>query len=234
MIVELELPPGDRLVESELAAAFGVSKTPVRESLLRLEAEGLVALQPYQGATVTWLSFPEFEELIFIQDALELTALPLVVDRITDKQLAEVRRHLDRAVRSRAEGDSRRCFEAGQEVHRLLFGPLGFGRVDRILYDMLLRPTRRYVRALVHPTAEGWDAEIRILTSRFEHVARRDAQGAIDAVRDGRARMLEIAYRQARTPAGLRLFGPNATDERSAVRPGRASKARVIASTTIV
>lgn len=224
MIDELEIAPGDRLVEADLAAAFGVSKTPVREALLRLETEGLVTLQPYQGATVTWLSFAEFEELIFIQDALEQSALPIVVERIDDKQLAVVRRHLARAVRARAEEDSRRCFEAGLEVHRLLFGTLGFDRVDRILNDMLLRPLRRYVRALVHPAPDGWDAEIRILTGRFEHVERRDAQGAIDAVRDGRARMLEIARRQARTPESAPLFGPNTPDERSALgaNPSRA------------
>ena len=74
-IGELELPPGSRLVEADLAMQFEVSKTPVREALLLLEADGLVKLEPYQGATVTWLSLDEYEELLYMQDALELPAL---------------------------------------------------------------------------------------------------------------------------------------------------------------
>ena len=56
MIVELELPPGTRLIEADLAARLNVSKTPIREALLLLESENLVENNPYQGATVTWLA----------------------------------------------------------------------------------------------------------------------------------------------------------------------------------
>ena len=63
MIGELELPPGRRLVEEELANFFDVSKTPVREALLLLEADGVVKLERYRGATVTWLSLEEYQEL---------------------------------------------------------------------------------------------------------------------------------------------------------------------------
>src|SRR5262245_25650567 len=67
--------PGDRLVEAELANRFGVSKTPVREALLTLEGEGLVVLRPHRGAEVTRLSVDEWNDLIFLRDAIEVGAL---------------------------------------------------------------------------------------------------------------------------------------------------------------
>ena len=74
-IVFGEATPGDRLVEADLAARFGVSKTPVREALLTLEGEGLVMLRPHRGAEVSRLSVDEWHDLIFMRDALEVGAL---------------------------------------------------------------------------------------------------------------------------------------------------------------
>jgi DNA-binding GntR family transcriptional regulator len=193
MIAELELLPGARLVETEMADAFRVSKTPIREALLLLEAEGLVRLQPHQGATVTRLSMAEFEELLFIQDSLEQTALPLVIGRITDEDIGRIQIDIDRAVTARQQGDSRGCFLAGIAVHQALFGVLAFGHMSRILSGILVRPIRRYERALVHPLPAAWDAELQVLTGRFEHVRRRDPEGARRVVQEGRARMLELA-----------------------------------------
>lgn len=79
MIVSLELPPGERLVESDLAGRLGVSKTPVREALALLEADGLVESTPYRGATVCWLSMNEFDEQGYLVDALEMPAYPMVI-----------------------------------------------------------------------------------------------------------------------------------------------------------
>jgi DNA-binding GntR family transcriptional regulator len=193
---------------SELATAFQVSKTPVREALLLLEADGLVKLQPHQGATVTMMSMSEYEELLFIQDALEQSSLPHVIDRISDGQLDLIDQDVHRAVVARQRGDSRECFVAGVAVHRALFGVLGFGRMSRILDGILAWPTRRYERALVHPIPEAWDAEIRVLTDRVDFVRRRDAPGALDAVRAGRAAMLELARQRALEPEVMSYFVP--------------------------
>ena len=56
MIAELGLPPGTRLVEADLVSRFNVSKTPIREAFLQLEGNGLIELEPYVGARVSWLS----------------------------------------------------------------------------------------------------------------------------------------------------------------------------------
>ena len=90
MIVSLELPPGERLVESDLAGRLGVSKTPVREALALLEADGLVESTPYRGASVRWLSMNESEEQGYLVDALEMPAYPMVIERISKQDLAAV------------------------------------------------------------------------------------------------------------------------------------------------
>ena len=91
MIVNFELAPGDRLVETGRGAA-GVSKTPVREALFLLERDGLTDSAPHRGATVRWLSVIEMVEQGFLVDALEMPAYPIVVSNATDEELAEVGR----------------------------------------------------------------------------------------------------------------------------------------------
>ena len=90
MIAELELPPGTRLVEADLVSRFNVSKTPIREAFLQLEGNGLIELEPYVGARVSWLSVDDWEELQFIFDALEQPALAIVAERITAPEIRVV------------------------------------------------------------------------------------------------------------------------------------------------
>ncbi len=75
-IVFGELSPGERLVEADLAARFQISKTPVREALLTLEAEGLVTMRAHRGATVSELSPQQYRDVQFTRDALEFGAAP--------------------------------------------------------------------------------------------------------------------------------------------------------------
>ena len=90
LISELRLPPGTRLIESDLAKRFGVSKTPVREALHILERDLLVEFVPYTGATVRYMSLEEYEQLVFLVDAIEQPALRTVADNITDQELEEI------------------------------------------------------------------------------------------------------------------------------------------------
>ena len=69
-----EIKPGDRLLETDLAALFGVSRTPVREAIRRLEAEGVVEHKPRVGAVVRTLGQQEIIELYEMRIVLEKTA----------------------------------------------------------------------------------------------------------------------------------------------------------------
>ena len=89
-ILTQTLPPGKRLLENELAESLGVSRTPVREAIRRLEQEGLVAMIPRKGAYVSGISLKDIQEVYEIRAALEMLALELAAKYITAEEIAEL------------------------------------------------------------------------------------------------------------------------------------------------
>ncbi len=224
MISELELPPGARLVESELATRFDVSKTPVREALLLLDGDGFVRLQPYQGATVTWLSVEEYSELIFVQDALEHAAIPLVVQGITGSEMEEVGQLLDLLTERRRDGDTHGFFLVGAQVHERLFGVAHSPHLLKAVMGLILRPTRRYERAFMHQFDDTWDQELDIMRGRFDYIRAGDPDGAVQHVRQGRVTMMRLIAARLDDPMVARyLAPPEAAGKRSRGRRAVAS-----------
>lgn len=84
------LGPGTRLRETELAARLGISRTPVREAIRQLEADGLVVHLPRQGATVRSLDYAEVIELYEMRAVLEGTAARLAARAASEIELAEL------------------------------------------------------------------------------------------------------------------------------------------------
>ncbi|MSU90243.1 FCD domain-containing protein [Rhodobacteraceae bacterium 2CG4] len=84
------LRPGERLRETELAARLGVSRTPIREAIRQLEADGLVAHAPRQGATVRMLDYAEVMELYEMRAVLEGTAARLAAHAALDIEIEEL------------------------------------------------------------------------------------------------------------------------------------------------
>lgn len=89
-IREGRLMPGERLRETELAARLGVSRTPVREAIRQLEADGLVSHVPRHGATVRRLDYAEIMELYEMRAVLEGTAARLAARAASDVEIAEL------------------------------------------------------------------------------------------------------------------------------------------------
>lgn len=84
------MAPGTRLRETELAARLGLSRTPVREAIRQLEADGLVEHLPRQGATIRRLDYAEVVELYEMRAVLEGTAARLAARAASDIELAEL------------------------------------------------------------------------------------------------------------------------------------------------
>lgn len=89
-----QLHPGERLIELELAEELGVSRTPVREAIRRLEQEGLVVMLPRKGAYVAGISLKDIHEVYEIRAALEALALELAAKYITAEELEELKRQV--------------------------------------------------------------------------------------------------------------------------------------------
>lgn len=206
MIGAFELPPGERLVEKDLAARLGVSKTPVREALALLEADGLVEATPYRGAIVRWLSRNEIREQGFLVDALEMPAYEIVVERITDEELAAIDRVGKELVRARRDRNERRFGELAVQIHLMLFACTGFPRLLDLIRVVIGPVGLRYDRALVYPYPDSWDALLEMALARVDAVRTRDAAFVRDTITRHRHRLHELAESRLADPEVARYF----------------------------
>ncbi|OFX27841.1 MAG: hypothetical protein A2Z07_01740 [Armatimonadetes bacterium RBG_16_67_12] len=101
-ILDQKLPEGGALTEADLAAALGVSRSPVRDALKRLAYKGLVQSRGRRGFSVATFSRDQIADFFSIREALEGLAARLAAERIRDDELAGLRRHLDHAEREQA------------------------------------------------------------------------------------------------------------------------------------
>ena len=192
MIVELEIPPGARLVESDLAARLRVSKTPIREAIALLETDSLVYIAPYRGATVRWLSRQEMEEQRFLIDAVELPAFPLVVERIGKQTLAELGRIIRQMRRARAKSDGPAFRRLTALTHEIMFRPVGYPRLERFVEVRLGPVGLRYDRVFVDNFPDTWDLMLDLAVGRYELIRDGDPEGAATLVRRLRDQIGEL------------------------------------------
>lgn len=88
------LKPGERLMELQIAEQMGVSRTPVREAIRKLELEGFVVMVPRKGAYVSSISVKDIVDIFEVRAALESLAAGLAAERITEEELDELERAL--------------------------------------------------------------------------------------------------------------------------------------------
>ncbi len=121
MIVSLELPPGERLVESDLAGRLGVSKTPVREALRHLASSGLISIRKNQGATVKRLTTAELIEMFQVMAEYEGLSARLASRRMTTAEVAEIR-HWNKECQTLADQENHDGFYAANNLfHEVIF-----------------------------------------------------------------------------------------------------------------
>jgi len=123
-ILDRVYPGGELLTEGELATAVGVSRTPVREALLRLEESGLVKLYPTKGALVLPVLPQEIEDVLEARELLETHAAAKVWPR--RKQLIErLTQRVDEMRAHRKAGDAKSFLEADRAFHEAIVGAAG-------------------------------------------------------------------------------------------------------------
>jgi len=93
-ILEGTLKPGERMMEVQLAEEMGVSRTPVREAIRKMELEGYVVMIPRKGAYVAGISLKDIADVFEVRASLEALAAGLAAERITDGELERLERLL--------------------------------------------------------------------------------------------------------------------------------------------
>ena len=121
-ILSGELERGSRLPQETLAAEFGVSRTPLREALRRLAAEGLVTLQPNYGATVSQLDFGDMRDAWTARLVIEPPAARMGAERRSEAELDRMQAAIDH---QRAVGDPAASLDANRDFHLALVAASG-------------------------------------------------------------------------------------------------------------
>ncbi|MFV0244682.1 MAG: GntR family transcriptional regulator [Qingshengfaniella sp.] len=120
MIVKGDLAPGTKVPEKDLCAAFNVSRTPLREALKVLAAEGLVALEPNRGAWVSQITEEDIEEVFPVMGALEALSGELACQNITDAEITQIRRLHDAMWRDFEARKQDAYFATNQRIHEMI------------------------------------------------------------------------------------------------------------------
>ncbi|MEV4806716.1 GntR family transcriptional regulator [Nonomuraea sp. NPDC049421] len=138
-ILSGELAQGERLVEDRLAAALGVSRNPVRESIRVLAAEGFIEVVPRLGATVARLSAEEGEELFDVRMAIEGLAARLAARKHTPEAVARLRHVLEQAKAAVDSGSLEEVADLNTAFHLAVGEAAGNSYLALMMTPMLQR-----------------------------------------------------------------------------------------------
>jgi DNA-binding GntR family transcriptional regulator len=128
-IIDGRLQPGQRLKEEEVARELGISRTPVREALLVLQAEGLVDATPYRGATVRAHTAEDLDDLYQLRALLEGHAARRAAMRITDEGIARLRESCERFDALSDGDDLRELVKENMFFHNTILEAAGSARL---------------------------------------------------------------------------------------------------------
>lgn len=181
-IARLELPPGTPLSENELAGRLGVSRTPVRESLILLADEGLVTVRPQVGTFVAPIRAASITEAQFIRESLECAALVETVPRIDEAGIAQLWRLIAAQEAADRAGDSSEFFTLDESFHATLMEFSGHAGVWRTVNRAKTQLDRARHLSLSQP--HKLDELIAQHRAIVDGVAARDTTAATAALRN--------------------------------------------------
>jgi DNA-binding GntR family transcriptional regulator len=119
-IIQGRLKPGERMMEIQLAEEMGVSRTPVREAIRKLELEGFIVTVPRKGAYVAGISVKDIVDVFEVRAALESLAAGLAAERIADQELEELERALVQIAEARG-GDLNAVVQTDTNFHEIIY-----------------------------------------------------------------------------------------------------------------
>ena len=131
-----QLKPGERLMEVHLANRLGVSRTPIREAIRKLELEGLVLMIPRKGAEVARISEKSLREVLEVRRSLEELATELACQRMEDEALLELEEAQENFRSAVQKGDLMNIAETDEHYHDVIYHGTGNSRLVQILNNL--------------------------------------------------------------------------------------------------
>lgn len=183
-ILRLKLPPGADLDESTLEREFGLSRTPVREALIRLASEGLITLLPNRGARVTPIDISDVPHLFEALELCQRATSRWVAARHLPEEVAQMRLHNGEFLAAAQRGDTERMGDTNKEFH-LVFARACDNRYLGRFYESLLTISLRLARTVFAYAPQAGDSPedyymeiVRQHEAMIERVEQGDVEGA--------------------------------------------------------
>jgi DNA-binding GntR family transcriptional regulator len=180
-IIAGHLLPRAALSEQELAGRFGVSRTPVREAMIKLAEENLVAIYPQYGTFVAPINLAEVFNSQFVREALECAAVERAIERIDAEQSRALEGVLDCQRRCNRAGDEDGFFAADEAMHATIMEIAGHGQAWRHVENAKAQMDR--VRHLTNRLPRKPSIVIAEHAAIVDRVVARDRDGALEAMR---------------------------------------------------
>ncbi|MGQ4273863.1 GntR family transcriptional regulator [Terrihabitans sp. B22-R8] len=168
-IVEGHIPDGARVPERQLCELLGISRTPLREALKVLAAEGMIELLPNRGARVRALRAEDIRDLCDVMGGLEALAGRLACERVTAEELATIERLHYEMYRHYLNRDLPNYFRCNQAIHEAIVEASGNGPLKASYYSVAGRIRRARYSANLDDQRDRWGKAMR------EHEAILDA-----------------------------------------------------------
>ena len=135
-ILKGELKPGERLMELQLAAKLGVSRTPIREAIRMLEQEGLAVTIPRKGAEVAKMTEKDMEDVLQIREALDELAAKIACEQISEEQLEELVATMHEFEESTKTDNVKKIAEADVKFHDIIYQSTGSPKLVNMLNNL--------------------------------------------------------------------------------------------------
>jgi len=177
-----ELKPRERLNETVLAKRFGISRTPLREAIKIMSAEGLLDILPNRGAMVASISRSEIEEVTEVIAGLEATAGELLCRHVTDEEIAQVEALTSTMREAYRDGDAPQYFRLNQAIHEALMKASRNTTLQGIYANLSSRIQR--ARFTAHKTPAQWEQAMTDHERMIDLIRARDGTGLGQLLRD--------------------------------------------------
>ncbi|MEW6726070.1 GntR family transcriptional regulator [Desulforudis sp. 1088] len=150
-IITGRLRPGERLMELQLAEELGVSRTPVREAIRKLELEGFVVMVPRKGAYVAGITDKDITDVFEVRSALEALAAGLAAERITEEEIEELERLVVRYAETTSSQNIQAIVEEDTKFHDVIYRASRNQRLIQIVTNLQEQIQRFRLTTLSRP-----------------------------------------------------------------------------------
>ncbi len=179
-ILRGEIKPGERLLEIHLANKLGVSRTPIREAIRKLELENLVIMIPRKGAVVAEITEKSLRDVLEVRRALEALAVKLACEKIQDSEIEELKVTAKEFEEALKTGDVTVFAEADVKFHDIIYRTTDNQRLIQLLYNLREQMYRYRVEYLKREDSHE------VLLAEHQHIiqmlAERNEERAVEAV----------------------------------------------------